>query len=98
MINFGQKKLLFFGILILVLLYCIYQYISDQKIVKNGVYTKATVVNAESKKGGMVVTIEYYYGGNKYDMTLGSELGTGSIGRQYFVQILPKSPKSFFFH
>lgn len=95
--NNKTKKTIFFLLLFAFFLYGLYQFTTRKSIDKNGIYTKATITKAESTKGGILITVSYHYSNKKYEVILPSDLGNKSIGRQYFVQLLPEDPKTILF-
>ena len=96
--NFKEKRLIFFCIIGAVILYGIYQFFWNQKIKRDGIYSKGFVVNSESTKGGIIITVGYIYRNKEYEARLSSDLGKGAIGRQYFIQFLRSNPKAIVFH
>jgi hypothetical protein len=96
--TFKQKRTIMLFIVAAVVLFGIYQFFSDKEIETNGVYSKGVVLNAESTKGGMLITVGYTFHGGKYQSRFGATLGRKAIGRQYFIQFLPDRPNAIVFH
>lgn len=96
--NFKEKRLILVCIIAAVVLYGIYQFFWNQNIKRDGIYSKGIIVNSESTRGGIIITVRYIYHNKQYQTRLSSELGRGAIGRQYFIQFLPTDPKAIVFH
>lgn len=96
--NFTEKRIIFFLVIAVAIIFCTYKFFWTQDVKKEGIYSKGTVVNSESTKGGILITVQYSYNGAQYKATLGSSLGKGAIGRQYFIQFKPVDPKAIVFH
>lgn len=96
--NFKEKRFIFFLIIAVAIIFCIYKFFWTHDVEKSGIYSKGIVVNSESTKGGILITVQYSYQGSKYKSTVGSDLGKGAIGRQYFIQFKPEDPKAIVFH
>jgi hypothetical protein len=96
--NFKEKRLIFFLVIAVAIIFCTYKFFWTQDVEKVGIYSKGLVVNSESTKGGILITVQYSYRGGLYKTSLGSDLGKGSIGRQYFIQLKPEDPRSIVFH
>ena len=74
----------------------LYLQIRENKFIdKNGIYLKCIIYNIEGYKGGRMATIEYTYRKIKYRKRSHTSLGKRTIGKQYFVKILPEYPNSF---
>ena len=92
-----EKKIILLVIFIAVVIYGFYEFFQKENIKDWGLYTKATVVNSEGYKGGIMITVDYKYQGKKYEGTVNSDLGKGAIGQQYFIQFFPADPKAIVF-
>lgn len=95
--DFKQKRFIFFTFLGVVFLFGVYQFFRDKEIKEVGIFTKCTVINSEASKGGIIITVQYFYKGGSYEYSLGSDLGKKAIGRQYFVQLKPEDPSTIVF-
>lgn len=92
-----KKKIILLIFFIAVILYGYYEYLQQIEIKKDGVYTKASIVNSEGYKGGLMITLNYMYLGKKYEGIVNSDLGKSAIGRQYFIQLKSRNPKAIVF-
>ncbi|KIC89058.1 hypothetical protein [Flavihumibacter sp. ZG627] len=88
----NDRYKLLWGVLILVLLIGLYQIFTNEKIKSNGIYTKCIILDIDGRKGGVMITLKYNYRGKEYKGRMGTQLGSGSIGKQYFIKFLPNKP------
>jgi hypothetical protein len=96
--NFEEKRLIFFLIIGVTLFFVVYKYIGTQSVKRDGIFSKGVVVGSDSYKGGTNVTVQYKYLNTIYESSIGSDLGKGAIGRQYFIQFKPEEPDEIVFH
>lgn len=96
--NSREKKILFLLVIGVTLFFCVYKFFWTQNVERVGIYSKGLVIKSEATKGGILITVQYYYKSNRYESTVGSDLEKGSIGRQYFVQFKPEDPNAIVFH
>ncbi len=89
--NRSYKPLaIFFVFMVLI---AAYQFYFNSNILEKGVFTKATLVNAEAYKGGVNITLKYSFNGREFESRMGGGgLGSGSIGQQFFVKVIPEDP------
>ena len=69
-----------------------WQFFARKKIAEEGIYTKCILVNVEGYKGGVLLTIKYTFNGKDYEGMVHGALGKLSIGKQFFVKLLPYKP------
>jgi hypothetical protein len=67
------------------------QLFTKNKIMKEGVYIKGTVLSREGYKGGVISKIKYTFKGRVYENNAHSE-GGDKVGGQYFIKILASDP------
>lgn len=96
--NSKVKRLLFTVVIGVTLVFCAYKFFWTQNVERVGIYSKGLVVKSDATKGGILITVQFYYKNSRYESTVGSDLGKGAIGRQYFIQFKPKDPKAIVFH
>jgi hypothetical protein len=85
-----MKPVLLFLAIAMIGIIC--QFFFRKKIADKGIYTKCSLVNTEGYKGGKLLTIKYAFNGNTYQGIVHGSLGKGSIGKQYFIMLLPNKP------
>ena len=95
--NKNEKKIILLVFFIGIVIYGIYEFFQKENVKDRGVYTKATIVNSEGYKGGIMITVDYKYRGKEYKGIVNSNLGKGAIGRQYYIQFLEGNPKTIVF-
>lgn len=80
------------------MVYGIHQFLWNKDIETGGMFFKGVVINSESTKGGVLITVIFKYRSKRYESILPSDLGKGAIGRQYFIQFKPEDPNAIVFH
>ena len=93
-----EKKIILLIFLVGVAVLGIYEYFERSDLIKHGVFTKATVIDSEGYKGGLMITIKYKYGDKQYEGVVVADLGKSLIGHQYFIQFYSHSPNKVVFH
>ncbi len=96
--NINEKKIILLVFFAGILIYGMYEYFQRKEIERQGIFTKATVINSEGYKGGLMITIRYKYLAINYEATIVADLGKSAIGSQYFIQFFPNDPKAVVFH
>jgi hypothetical protein len=85
-----QIKFLVF-ILTIVIVFGALTIFTRNKINKEGVYIKGTVIDRGGHKGGVISTVKYTFKGRVYENIVHSE-GGERVGVQYFIKILADDP------
>jgi hypothetical protein len=90
-----QKRILGFILLGLIVLGAV-QYYTRNKVDKEGVYVKGTVVNSEGYKGGIMSEIRYSFKDHDYQNSVHNEKKL-QVGMQYLIKILSDDPNELLF-
>jgi hypothetical protein len=90
---FNERTKLLLLLLFVVFLGGAYQMVTNKNINAKGIVVKCTVLDIEGRKGGLMITLKYKFQGHEYQGRMGTGLGKNSIGKQYFIKLVPYNPK-----
>lgn len=91
-----NKKSLFLGLSIIIIVGLVYTYRSDI-VKKEGVYTIATVYNIEERGGGRRNDFSYSFKGKTYESYgMSPYIHMSDEGKRFFIQILTNDPSRCF--
>ena len=92
----SEQKRTFGFILLVVIVLGAVKYFTRNKIDKEGVYVKGTVVNSEGYKGGIMSEIRYSFKNHIYQNIVHNEHKL-QAGMQYLIKILCDDPNELLF-
>lgn len=75
-------------------LFGIYEFFFRERVIKEGVFTKATVETVEGYKGGVQITYSYSFGGKQYKGLVGIALKQDDVGKQFFIKLRSEKPQA----
>lgn len=95
--DFVSEMAIFLFFIGIVAVIVFFQYFNRMEINNAGVYTKYKIINSEGYKGGILITIEYYFKTKKHIGRFAGDLGKSAIGNQYFIKVLSNREDAFVF-